>query len=166
MKTTIFPIHTIGEGSLSIMAKPNSGDVIDQEFSNISNAGIHTIVSLLEPHESDALGLDKEKFYTEKYGMCFVSNPIVDRGLPSSTPEFSRFTRQLYTDMFDGANTLVHCHGGIGRSGLVAAAILLYCGFTGEQAFTYITEKRGVPVPDTDEQVDWIISHSASILCG
>ncbi|MFK7858773.1 MAG: dual specificity protein phosphatase family protein [Granulosicoccus sp.] len=98
--------------------------------------------------------------------MSFLSNPIVDRGLPSLTPEFSRFIRQLYTDMFNGVNTVVHCHGGIGRSGTVAAAILLHCGFTAEQAFAHITKKRGVPVPDTVEQVGWIVTRSASILRG
>lgn len=164
MKTAIFTIHTIGAGSLSIMAKPNSGDQIDEEFSNISDAGINQIVSLLESHESYALGLEKEEFYTEKYGMAFVSNPLVDRGLPASVAEFSRFTKQLYTEMFDGSNTIVHCHGGIGRSGIVGAAILLHCGFTAENAFKYITEKRGIPVPDTDEQSGWVVNHAAEIL--
>jgi protein-tyrosine phosphatase len=164
MKPVIFTIQSIGSGSLSIMAKPTSGDLIDEEFSGISDAGINKVVSLLESHESTTLGLDNEKKYTEKYGMIFLSNPIVDRGMPESIGEFSDFTKQLYIEMSGGLNTLIHCHGGIGRSGIVGAAVLLHCGFTAEDAFKHITQKRGISVPDTQEQIDWVVSHAAEIV--
>jgi protein-tyrosine phosphatase len=164
MKPAIFTILTIGSGSLSIMAKPTSGDLIDEEFSGISGAGINKIVSLLESHEAITLGLEEERFHTERYGMAFLSNPIADRGMPVSLSEFSNFTRLLYTEMSGGLNTLVHCHGGIGRSGIVAASVLLHCGYRAEDAFKHITQKRGISVPDTQEQIDWVVGHAAAIV--
>lgn len=163
MKPAIFAIQSIGSGSLTIMAKPASGDLMEKEFAGIGGAGINKIVSLLESHESTALGLNEERFYTEKHGMTFFSYPILDRGMPPSVSEFSVFTKKLYTEMSDGLNTLIHCHGGIGRSGIVAAAVLLHCGFTAEDAFEHISSKRGVSVPDTQEQIDWVVSNSAII---
>src|SRR5262249_25284547 len=50
----------------------------------------------------------------------------------------------------------IHCRAGIGRSGLVGAAVLLHCGFTVREAFAAISKARGVQVPDTAEQSEWL----------
>ncbi len=61
------------------MAKPVSGEWIEDEFKNIANKGIDRIVSLLEVHESYEVGLENEQSLTEKNGMDFISYPIKDR---------------------------------------------------------------------------------------
>jgi protein-tyrosine phosphatase len=50
----------------------------------------------------------------------------------------------------------VHCWGGVGRSSLIAAAVLVGRGTDAEQAWARIAEARGVPVPETDEQRAWV----------
>ena len=158
----IYKVEVIGSGSLSLMAKPISGEWIEDEFSNISRFGIDRIVSLLEPHEVYDLGLEKEKELSEKNGMDFVLYPIPDRGLPRSIDDYLRFTKRLYHEAAGGLNTVVHCRAGIGRAGMVAAGVLLHCGFEPNDAFELISKKRRVTVPDTQEQIDWVIkSHAA-----
>jgi len=162
MNPDIYKVELIGSGSLSVMAKPVSGEWIEDEFSNIAAWGIDRIVSLLESHESFELGLRTEKELTEKNGMEFVSYPIKDRGLPNSVEEYLRFTKSLYHEAAGGLNTVVHCRAGIGRTGLIAAGVLLHCGFDPLDAFEHISKKRGVAVPDTQEQIDWVVkSHVA-----
>ncbi len=156
MTPDIYHIELIGSGSLSVMAKPVSGEWIDDEFSGIAQTGIDLIVSLLEIEESYEVGLDKEQVITEKYGMKFISYPIPDRGLPSSISNYLNFTKDLYHTAAGGAKIFVHCRAGIGRTGVIAAGVLLHCGFEPKEAFELISEKRGVTVPDTDEQVDWV----------
>ena len=63
-----------------------------------------------------------------------------------------------------GANLLVHCHAGIGRSGLLAAGILLHCNLNPQQAFAHVSKMRGVRVPETPEQEDWLINNHAAIV--
>ena len=157
----IYKVELIGSGSLSVMAKPVSGEWIEDEFSNISMFGIDRIVSLLESHEVYDLGLEMEKALAEKNGMEFISYPIPDRGLPNSIDDFLKFTKRLYSEAAGGLNTVVHCRAGIGRTGMIAAGILLHCGFEPIDAFDLISKKRGVAVPDTQEQIDWVVkSHS------
>ena len=60
-------------------------------------------------------------------------------------------------------NTVVHCRAGIGRTGVVAAGILLHAAFEPEQAFARVSEVRGVDVPDTDEQYNWVVSNYRAI---
>lgn len=158
----IYKVELIGSGSLSLMAKPVSGEWIEDEFANISRCGIDRIVSLLEPHEVYALGLQQEKELAEKNGMVFDLYPIPDRGLPRSIDDFLSFTKRLYHETAGGQNTVVHCRAGIGRAGMVTAGVLLHCGFEPYDAFDLISKKRRVVVPDTQEQIDWIVqSHAA-----
>ena len=52
---------------------------------------------------------------------------------------------------------MIHCRAGIGRSSLLAAAVLRVEGRTADEAWQRITEARGLPVPDTDEQRDFLV---------
>ena len=156
MQPSIYKIENIGFGFLAVMAKLVAGEWIEDEFLGIANEGIHQIVSLLDPIEAKALGLQDEKQLTEKNGMEFISFPIQDRGLPQSVREFSHLTKNLYHHVSDGKNTVIHCRAGIGRSGLVAGGVLLHHGFSSDTAFELISLKRHVQVPDTDEQRVWL----------
>ena len=95
MGPDIYNVQTIEKGQLSVMAKPVSGEWIEEEFSQISNYGIKKIVSLLEIAEERTVGLSDEKTLSEKNNMSFVSFPIPDRGLPSSIEKYSNFIKEL-----------------------------------------------------------------------
>jgi protein-tyrosine phosphatase len=47
---------------------------------------------------------------------------------------------------------------GIGRASLVAAAVLRLLGLPGDEAFSRVQAARGLPVPDTDEQRQWLMA--------
>ncbi|WP_373565862.1 protein-tyrosine phosphatase family protein [Microbulbifer okhotskensis] len=55
----------------------------------------------------------------------------------------------------------MHCRAGIGRTGMVAAAILLRSGLEPMEAFQLFSSKRCVQVPD--EQITWLIEKQAII---
>jgi len=103
---------------------------------------------LLERSEAYEVGLKDEEIYSEKYQIEFVSYPIPDRGLPKSINGFSKFTKGLYRSAAGGNNIVIHCRAGIGRTGIVAAGVLLHCG----------------SVPDTPEQENWVIENQNAIV--
>ena len=158
MKPQIYKIKEIGKGFLAIMAKPVAGDWIDDEFKGISDFGILQIISLLEAHESYELGLIEEEKLANQNGMDFINYKIKDRGVPESPQNFIKITKTIYNQINDGKNTVIHCRAGIGRTGIVAAGILMHFGYDIKKAFEYISEIRGVRVPDTQEQIDWMKS--------
>jgi len=164
MKPDIYHVQNIGEGSLSVMAKPVSGEWIEDEFKNIANAGIHRIVSLLERAKSYEVGLSNEKILTKKNGMEFINYPIKDKELRESLNEYIELVNRLYQGIESGINTVIHCRAGIGRTGMVAAGILLRFGLSPEEAFDQISTKRRVTVPDTQEQIDWICNKYTIII--
>jgi len=156
MVSDIYTIESIGSGFLAAMAKPVSGKDIGEEFAGIATAGIKQIVSLLEDHEANEVGLNDERLLTKQHGMHFVSYPIRDRSLPESVDTFSKFTKDLYHQIAGGRSTVIHCWAGIGRTGIVTAGVLLHCGFSTKEAFDHISLHRGVQVPDTMEQYNWL----------
>ena len=55
-----------------------------------------------------------------------------------------------------GASIVIHCRMGIGRSSIIAGAILLKFGFSATDIIKMISSARGISVPDTEEQLDWL----------
>jgi protein-tyrosine phosphatase len=55
-----------------------------------------------------------------------------------------------------GKNVAIHCRQGIGRSGLLAAASLMTSGIGAREAGDAVTKARGVTVPETPGQMQWL----------
>ena len=64
--------------------------------------------------------------------------------------------QEIATKLGEGGSVAVHCRAGIGRSSLIAASALVYSGSTPETAFEIIGKVRGVDVPDTEGQREWV----------
>jgi protein-tyrosine phosphatase len=164
MQPIFYNVDTIGSGFLAIMARPRANDWAEEEFAGFADAGIRRILSLLEVHEEYALGLEQEAQLCNDASIGFDSFPIPDRGVPSNKNALSKLSRQIYLDVTGGNSTAIHCRAGIGRSSLVAAAVLLHAGVTPDEAFARIREARGLEVPDTPEQVQWLRDNARTIL--
>jgi len=164
MPVEMYKIGSIGEGFVAIMARPSLEAGAAASISNIARLGIQQVVSLLERSEARKLGLDSERERVKAQAMGFISFPIADMGLPPSVEDFAQLSKMLFNQVSAGVNTLIHCHAGIGRSGLLAAGILLHCDMDPQQAFAYASRMRGVRVPETPEQEQWLIANYASIV--
>jgi protein-tyrosine phosphatase len=160
----IYRIASIGEGYLAVMPHPASAGDLDASIGALAAQGIRQVVSLLESKEAQMLGLEREAELVVQHSMRFLSFPIPDMGLPGSIDEFGRLSRQLHREIGSGSSTLVHCRGGIGRSGLLAAAILLQEGLEVQQALAEVARKRVRRVPETSEQGAWLVANHAAIV--
>lgn len=73
--------------------------------------------------------------------------------------KFSGFVVSVSDHLLDGQNTAIHCRAGIGRAGILASCCLIYLGMDPEQAISTVSAGRGVSIPDTKEQADFIRSY-------
>lgn len=143
------------------MAKPIAGEYLDDEISGLARLGLTGIVSLLEPHEADEVGLTQEGDLAVAHGLTFDAFPIRDRGLRDGISDFvARLTRRIQS----GERLVVHCRAGIGRTGVIACAVLITAGYSPHDAIELVSEARGVRIPDTEAQRDWILGFSPNNL--
>lgn len=156
MPANLYWVNGPWPGKLGIAARPRSGDWLQDDLRAWKNAGVRTIVSLLMADEERDLNLAKESAEAKSLGINFFSLPIPDRQVPLSRTELTAMLERMDADLTAGKDVLVHCRQGIGRSGLVAACLLLTKGIDTETAIRRVSESRSISVPETAEQRRWI----------
>jgi protein-tyrosine phosphatase len=153
----LFWIEAGVAGQMAIMARPRADDWLADEVREWKSAGIDVVVSLLDRGEVAELGLQREPDLCRSNGIAFVSLPIPDRGVPDSDAA-SQMAHALAARLREGRAIAIHCRAGIGRSSIMAACVLMVFGIDAEQGLAMIKSARGLNVPDTDEQRDWVIA--------
>ena len=58
----------------------------------------------------------------------------------------------------NGEHVVIHCRAGIGRTGMIASAVLMQAGYSSGEAIHMVSWARGALIPDTAEQNNWIKS--------
>lgn len=154
MHSDIYWIDASPTLKLAIMARPRAGDWLEEEVANWKRSGVGVVVSLLEREEIEDLELGMEAKLCEEAGIQYVSFPIPDRGVPSDVDMVMRFAADILSK---DKPTAIHCRAGIGRSSIIAAAILMSSGVSASDALSSIGQARGLLIPDTDAQRDWVL---------
>ena len=156
MTADIYWIESVPHGRLAILGRPRSGDWLSDEIGDWKAAGLTDVVSLLEAHETRDLDLVSEATIAERMGLTFENFPIPDRGVPASLEAAQALWTRLAAKIAEGRSVGVHCRAGIGRSGLMAAGVLVSLGMEETIAWQRTSLARGRPVPDTEEQRLWL----------
>lgn len=160
MSTELHWVDVAWPGKLALAARPRGGDWLEEELSAWRAAGVDVVVSLLTPEEEESLDLKQEAGLTRAQGMEFVSFPIGDRQVPTSRGALTSTLEKLNLALSSGKNVAIHCRQGIGRTGLVAASLLVTKGWKPTAAVEHLSSSRGIPIPETEEQRCWIASLS------
>jgi protein-tyrosine phosphatase len=155
----IFWIRGNPPAALAIVLCPPGGRGLRDELLTMKIRGIEILVSLLGQEEAHLLGLSEEGRFAEQIGLQFFSFPIPDAHLPQDRASFRIFAGRLADRLRAGEAVGVHCRGSIGRAAVTAACALIHLGWTPHAALAAITKARGVVVPDTQEQEDWILRY-------
>jgi hypothetical protein len=144
---------------LAIVLRPRGDDWLDDEMLAIREAGIDIIVSMLQTYEARDLGLEEEETSANRAGLLFANFPIPDRGVPHDRQSFYEFLTTLEAHLANGKRIAIHCRGSIGRAPLTTASLLIRSGIPPERAWEQIATSRDCPVPDTEEQREWVDRH-------
>ena len=163
MNSEIYWIQDLSQGRLGTMAHPQGGGSLEPEVQEWKRAGISVIASALTIDEMTGLGLLEEPKLCEKYGVEFAHFPVLDRSVPHSLVEWTRFIERLRSSMLDQKAIVAHCRMGIGRSSMIALSILVAHGHSLDKALEFMILARRRPIPDTSEQLEWIAEFAKSL---
>ncbi len=157
MFTKTYWIHQFDNAAkLGIMARPRGDDWLADEIANLKKQNIGLLVSLLEKDEISELGLRQQETLCKTNGIEFINFPIADRDIPKTSDKTDWLVGYLIDKIQDGISVVIHCRMGIGRSSIIAASVLLQAGLKAEHIIDNISKIRGLKVPDTDKQLQWL----------
>jgi protein-tyrosine phosphatase len=156
MNPDLFWISGPWLGKLAVIARPRGGEWLEDEVRAWRRAGLDVVVSLLEKDEAAQLELDQEGGAAESKKIQFISFPIPDRGVPASTKGALLLLGKITGKLEEGKNVAIHCRQSVGRSGLVAAGLLVTSGMNVDTAIDVVSAARGQTIPETPAQLQWI----------
>lgn len=119
---------------------------IKRDLRSIEEWGADRVLTLLETHEFASLGVPDFAQHVSMRQFHWHHLPIVDRCEPG--PEFntawSVVGAAVLADLRGGARIIIHCAAGLGRSGTLAAKILLTLGVieTSDEAIDDVRRAR------------------------
>ncbi len=139
-----------------MMPRPRGGDWLADEIKSLATQRVDVVVSLLTQGEMLELELTEEGKLCASNGIEFMSFPINDRDVPPLDSRLKDFIRSLRDRVSEGKSVVIHCRAGIGRSAIIAACLMVSSSNSVEMVMSSLAYARGLLVPDTDEQLDWV----------
>lgn len=120
-----------------------AADLIN-DLERIVEFGASGVVSLIDGRELVTLGIESLPLHLQRKGLWWKHLPITDMGVPDS-----RFEQQWESNgafiraaLGRGENVVMHCWAGLGRTGTVAARLLIECGMEPAAAILRLRHAR------------------------
>jgi protein-tyrosine phosphatase/nicotinamidase-related amidase len=148
----------LSDGEIGLTILPGRKDYsrsIDEDLKQLKEYGVDTIIPLITDDELGHFGVSDllEKYDEYKFNVHRL--PIMDQ-LVSSEDEMAGMVIYLDDLMKKNEKVLIHCVGGLGRSGLVAASYLKYKGLDSKEAIETIRNARGPRAVESKIQEDFV----------
>lgn len=129
---------------------------MEEQLYDLQMAGVEVIVSLLPHSEIRELRLQDEPERCQRHQIEFIWFPIADHRVPSSLRSAMRLIKKIVSRIQQGKGVAIHCRMGIGRSGMIAAGVLMMQQVDLETALQQLSLVRGKEIPETEEQRRWL----------
>jgi ADP-ribosyl-[dinitrogen reductase] hydrolase len=139
---------------------------LDMDLRVILDWQARVLVSLIENHEFELLDVAELPGKTLNLGIRWLHLPIADGCIPDSRLEKAWDTagKELHQVLTDGGRIVLHCRRGLGRSGTIAARLLVEFGMTPCAAFAAV--RRACPgAIQSGEQEDYVRGCRRDLKC-
>ena len=125
----------------------------------IENWGAGAVVTLLEQKELTFLRVEQLGKEVRRRRLLWFHLPIIDVSIPDETFEtnWNDACPELLRLLRNGDNVLIHCRGGLGRAGTIAARLLIEMGMKPNIAIEQVRSVRPGAI-ETKEQENYILN--------
>lgn len=129
---------------------------LEKEIKDLKAQAVTGLVCLLDEREIRMTGLEDEQKLCEAEGIAFWHFPIPDTQSPKNQVDTHFFILDLLKHYKEKKGLVLHCYGGIGRSGTIALAVLMHLGYDLNEMMRKASVIRGIDVPQTHSQENWL----------
>lgn len=130
---------------------------LEVDLARINQWGADAVVSLLEYHEFDLLGVPQFPEVMMRQPFRWFHLEVRDSDIPDQRfeNEWPQVRPALVDILRRGGGVVVHCRGGLGRTGLVVARLLVELGVGPEEAIAQVRAVRKGAI-ETWEQEEYV----------
>ena len=147
-----------GKRGGSMMGGPWQRDLA-QDLEVVRRWRPDAVLTLLEAHELELLGVSDLGSRLRALGIEWHHLPIVDRQPPDERFEaaWTVSGSRVRACLRDGGRVLVHCRGGLGRAGTLAARLLVELDMPAAEAVAQVRRARPGAI-ETEEQMQHVLN--------
>ncbi|MEM7426882.1 MAG: protein-tyrosine phosphatase family protein [Pseudomonadota bacterium] len=149
-------VDLAGGGRIGICHLPGLHSPLEEDVSQIIAWRPAIVLTLLELSESDCLAQDHLSALLRPSSIDWQHFPVQDFGVleGASLAMWPGLSGRLHAILNARRGVLVHCRGGLGRSGMIALRLMVERGEDPESAFERLRKARPGAV-ETDAQLGW-----------
>ena len=131
-------------GLIGIAPYPGRSGDLAADVAALRAWGAAAVLCLVEAAELDLLHVSGLSDVVRQAGLSWLHLPIVDMAVPNRAFEsaWEGVGPRLQALLDDGGRLLVHCRGGLGRSGTIAARLLVEAGLDPDEAMVRVRAAR------------------------
>ena len=120
--------------------------------------GANLVISLIEDAEFSELRVEKLPDMLREANVEWMHMPIADYAAPNLGFDLRWETLgpQVQARLNQGERILVHCKGGLGRAGTIAAKLLIERGISVDEAMQLVRKTRSPEAIQTTEQEQYL----------
>lgn len=153
----------LGTGRLGLTLCPgrrDRGRDLDEDVGQLVADGVDRLLCLLTDAELAWAGVASLGTDVEAAGIEYRRSPIPDQGIPEMA-EALDLVRWCRASLGRGERVVVSCMGGLGRSGTLAACVLVDAGASPEAAVALVRAARGPRAVETAAQEKFIYTFAS-----
>lgn len=132
-----------------------AGTALPGDLAHLATLGAEGVLSLVEAHELPG-GRASFAGAVEAAGLRWAHLPIRDFGVPDSAFAGAWKQLDLLGLLTAGQNWAIHCRAGLGRTGTIAAQLLIEAGFAPGDAIAKIRREHAAEAVETAAQNEYL----------
>jgi ADP-ribosyl-[dinitrogen reductase] hydrolase len=132
------------------------------DLDTVRDWGAAAVITLVEPKELTLLKVERLGEEVLHRNMVWFHLPIVDASIPDQRfeQEWEIAGEEVRALLRGGRDALVHCRGGLGRAGMIAARLLVELGMEPAEAIARVRAVRPGAI-ETPEQKRFVLERVA-----
>ena len=113
------------------------------------------LISLTEQHEFDMFSVPSLPHKAKELDIQWIHLPIRNRGVPNKKFEYmwDCCSHAIRDTIMSGSRVVIHCLGGLGRTGLVSARLLVEMGIYPDKAIDMVRQARPGAIETTKQEL-------------
>jgi ADP-ribosyl-[dinitrogen reductase] hydrolase len=137
-----------------------SPETFEADLDAIAAFGAKRVVTLMEPDELLYIGIDPNRLDRElrARGLAWLHLPIRNLSIPGAVWEtnWPAIAETLREELAAGGRFAMHCYAGLGRTGTIAARLLIEHGYRPAEAIARVRHIRPGSI-ETYEQESYVL---------